>query len=61
VELLEPVGPVTYVDVRLGDVPMRASVPAGAALEPGQTVGIEFEPDSLHFFDRESGVRIAQA
>jgi multiple sugar transport system ATP-binding protein len=60
VELLEPVGPVTYVDVRLGAVPLRASVPAGTALEPGQTVGIAFEPDRLHFFDRESGVRIAE-
>jgi hypothetical protein len=35
-------------------------VPAGTALEPGQTVGIAFEPDRLHFFDRESGVRIAE-
>jgi multiple sugar transport system ATP-binding protein len=60
VELLEPVGPVTYVDVRLGDVPLRASVPAGADLAPGQTVGITFEPDRLHFFDRESGTRIAE-
>jgi len=60
VELLEPVGPVTYVDVRLGDVPLRASVPAGADLEPGQTVGVAFEPDRLHFFDRESGARISE-
>jgi multiple sugar transport system ATP-binding protein len=61
VELLEPVGPVTYVDVRLGDLPLRASVPAGADLSPGQTVGIAFETDRLHVFDRESGARIADA
>jgi len=52
---------VTYVDVRLGELPLRATVPAGADLQPGQAVGIAFETDRLHFFDRESGARIADA
>jgi len=58
VELLEPVGPVTYADFTMGGVPLRASVPASAALESGQTVGVSFEPDQFHLFDKTTGVRI---
>ena len=58
IDLTEPVGPVTYVDFRIGEIPMRASVPATTVLEPGQKIGVSFEPDQFHFFDKASGTRI---
>lgn len=58
VDLLEPVGPVTYVDFTVGEVSLRASVPASTVLTPGQTVGVSFEPDQFHVFSKESGARI---
>lgn len=59
VELLEPVGPVTYVDVRLGEESVRASLPADHKLSAGQPVGVYFEPDQAHFFDSGTGARIS--
>jgi multiple sugar transport system ATP-binding protein len=61
VELLEPVGPLAYVDVRLGDVTVRASVPADHPLSVGDEVGLTVEPNRAHFFDRETGERIVAA
>jgi ABC-type sugar transport system ATPase subunit len=58
VELLEPVGPVTYVDFTVGDVSLRASVPASTQLTHGQAVSVTFEPDQFHLFDKETGNRI---
>lgn len=59
VELLEPVGPVTYVDVRFGGRSVRASLPGEQVLSAGQHVGLSFEPDQAHFFESGSGERIA--
>jgi len=58
VELLEPVGPVTYVDFTIAGSPLRASVPASTVLEPGESVSVSFEPDQFHFFDKVTGDRI---
>ncbi len=58
VELTEPVGPVTYVDLAIGGVSMRASVPATTIVTPGETVGVSFESDQFHFFERDGGARI---
>jgi multiple sugar transport system ATP-binding protein len=58
VELTEPVGPVTYLDLRLGDRALRASVPGDARYAVGDEVALSFAPDHVHFFDGASGVRI---
>ena len=58
VHLLEPIGPVTYVDFTVGDISLRASVPASTVLSPGQPVGVTFESDQFHIFDKENGNRI---
>lgn len=58
IELLEPVGPVTYIDIRLGGSALRASLPGDQALSAGQQVGIRLEPDQAHFFDSATGARI---
>lgn len=58
VELIEPVGPVTYLDVMTGDRALRASVPGTRRYEVGGAVGLTVDPGSLHFFDA-AGNRIA--
>ena len=58
IELIEPVGPVTYLDVMTGDRALRASVPGNRRYEIGATVGLTVAPESLHFFDA-AGKRIA--
>jgi multiple sugar transport system ATP-binding protein len=58
VELIEPVGPVTYLDVTTGDRALRASVPGNRRYEVGSAVGLSVDPESLHFFDA-AGNRIA--
>ncbi|MGH2550201.1 MAG: ABC transporter ATP-binding protein, partial [Thermomicrobiales bacterium] len=60
IELLEPVGPVTYADVRLGSGSVRASLPGDHKLSAGQAVGVNFEPDQAHFFDEKTGARISE-
>jgi multiple sugar transport system ATP-binding protein len=60
IELLEPVGPVTYADVRLGSGSVRASLPGDHRLSAGQAVSVSFEPDQAHFFEEQSGVRISE-
>ncbi|HEY8446668.1 MAG TPA: ABC transporter ATP-binding protein [Thermomicrobiales bacterium] len=59
VELTEPVGPVTYVDLTIGDRPLRASIPGTRSYQAGDSVSVAFEPGRLHFFDADSGNRIA--
>ena len=58
IELIEPVGPVTYLDVMTGDRALRASVPGNRRYEVGRAVGLTLDPESLHFFDA-AGNRIA--
>jgi multiple sugar transport system ATP-binding protein len=58
VELIEPVGPVTYLDVMSGERALRASVPGNRRYEVGSAVGLSVDPESLHFFDA-AGNRIA--
>lgn len=59
VELTEPVGPVTYLDLRLGDRALRASVPGNSRYAAGHEVAISLAPEHIHFFDGESGIRIS--
>jgi multiple sugar transport system ATP-binding protein len=58
IELIEPVGPVTYLDVMTGERALRASVPGNRRYEVGSAVGLTVEPESVHFFDA-AGNRIA--
>jgi multiple sugar transport system ATP-binding protein len=58
VELIEPVGPVTYLDLALGDRSLRASVTGSQRFTVGQEVAVGFAADSLHFFDGQSGNRV---
>jgi ABC-type sugar transport system ATPase subunit len=57
-ELLEPVGPVTYADIRLGGDSLRVSLAADHPFAVGQAIGVSVERDQAHFFDQQSGARI---
>lgn len=58
VDLVEPVGAVTYVDLKLGTVPLKASVPPEQRFEPGQVVGVTFNPAKTYLFDQVTGARV---
>jgi ABC-type sugar transport system ATPase subunit len=57
--LTEPVGPVTYVDLALGDRSLRASVDGTRRYQIGEDVAVAFRAEQLHFFDAATGERIA--
>jgi multiple sugar transport system ATP-binding protein len=61
VELIEPVGPVTYLDLSLGNRQLRVSIAGAPLYQVGEQVGIALDPTAIHFFDRETGSRIAVA
>ncbi|MGH2617710.1 MAG: TOBE domain-containing protein, partial [Thermomicrobiales bacterium] len=59
VELIEPVGPVTYLDLMIGGRALRASVAGSHRHQVGDDVAVAFEAGRVHFFDAGSGDRIA--
>ncbi len=61
VELIEPVGAVTYLDLALGDRLLRASASGTQRYQVGQEVAVRFDPAQIHFFDAVTGARIVTA
>jgi multiple sugar transport system ATP-binding protein len=51
----EPTGDITYVHVSLGRETIVVSVPPETRVGPDDPVGILFDQDRLHLFDRASG------
>ena len=58
VELIEPLGAQTLLEVRLGKELVTVSVDGAVAIKPGDRVPLSLTPDELHLFDRESEARI---
>ncbi len=58
VELIELVGPVSYVDLVLGERLLRASVPGVPSVAVGDTVPISVVGPEAHFFNPETGARL---
>jgi multiple sugar transport system ATP-binding protein len=58
VELLEPIGSDTFVELQAGDATVVARVAPDVRLEIGQAVHAVFAPGRVHLFDREAGGRI---
>jgi multiple sugar transport system ATP-binding protein len=58
VSVVEPTGADTYIVIRTeaGDVTLRTA--PGAALQPGQSVGLGLSPEHAHWFNTQ-GERIA--
>lgn len=59
VELIEPVGPVTYLDLQIGGQSFRASVAGNLHHQIGEKVSIALDPEALHFFDPDNGLRLS--
>jgi sn-glycerol 3-phosphate transport system ATP-binding protein len=58
VELVEPLGAQTLVEVRLGKELVTVSVDGSVAIKPGDRVPMALSPDQLHLFDRDSEARV---
>jgi ABC-type sugar transport system ATPase subunit len=58
VELLEPVGSDTFVELGVGGASIVARVAPDLALRIGQPVSVVLPPDRMHLFEAESGLRI---
>jgi multiple sugar transport system ATP-binding protein len=61
VVLVEPVGAVTYVDVEIGAVTLKASTDPADELSAGETVAVDFNPRRVLFFDTAAGHRLRAA
>lgn len=61
VHLREPLGDVTVIDLRLGEVPAKMVVreEVGVGLAEGSSVAVTIDPGDLHLFHAETGVRLA--
>ena len=57
--LVEPVGPVDYLDLKVGKVELRASVDPAASFQSNEAVTIRLNPSKLYLFDQPSGERLA--
>jgi ABC-type sugar transport system ATPase subunit len=60
VQLLEPIGSDTFVELAAGDATVVARVAPDAGLKIGQTVNAELIPGRIHLFEREHGERIVE-
>ena len=56
--MVEPLGGETVVDLTIGPDIITAVVPPAQHFVEGQMVWIQFDPDRIHLFDAESGVRL---
>ena len=56
--LIEPMGREQIVDVRLGERLLQVLVPLRSAGATGDRVGVRFDRDQLHLFDRDDGDRL---
>ncbi len=58
VELVEPVGNETFVNLRCGAVEIVVRTPSHELPEPGASMTLSYLPGALHFFDAKSERRI---
>jgi len=58
VALVEPVGSVTYVDVKLGATLLKASTDPGDDFQAGEPVVVDFHTPRVLFFETGSGERL---
>ncbi|MBV9286459.1 MAG: ABC transporter ATP-binding protein [Hyphomicrobiales bacterium] len=56
--LVEPVGPVTYVDVDVGDWAAKAVADPDQPIAVGDVVGLGFSPGRVKLFDPSSEARL---
>ena len=57
--LIEPAGPVHYLDVQVGPMMIKATCADPTGLSPGAPLTLSAPGNCLHVFDRDSGNRLA--
>jgi multiple sugar transport system ATP-binding protein len=55
VNVVEPQGEKTVLELDLGGEPIKASVDPGVAVESNDRVSVEFDRESVHYFDASTG------
>jgi len=55
IEVVEPMGELSYVYMTIGDQTYTASVDGELRLSSGEVVSVEFPEDKIHLFDAETG------
>ena len=58
IEEIEPLGNETLVSLNSGGTPFTARVEGGAAVRRGESVGLTFPPEALHWFDAAGEARL---
>ena len=58
VDLVEPMGSETNVYLRLGEQQIVAKLPGDAYPRVNEQVGVLFDQDAIHLFDRKTGERV---
>lgn len=56
--LVEPVGEVTYAQLRVGDASLKASTNPDMRLQAGEQIWVTLAPNKVYFFDTNSGARL---
>jgi hypothetical protein len=56
--LIEPAGPLHYLDVDVGGQMVKATCADPNGLVPGAAVTLSAPVQTVHLFDRESGLRV---
>ncbi|REC93945.1 ABC transporter ATP-binding protein [Kushneria indalinina] len=54
IEVIEPLGPVTMAQVRIGETLVTAQLGAHPGIQIGDTLTLAFDPDHVHLFDIDS-------
>jgi ABC-type sugar transport system ATPase subunit len=57
--LIEPAGPLHYLDVQVGDQMVKATCADPSGLSPGAAMTLSAPGPTVHLFDRDSGNRVA--
>jgi multiple sugar transport system ATP-binding protein len=58
VEVVEPIGPVTWLYVTVGRTPLIAQVSATDQVEVNQDIDLVFDMSKAHFFDQQTEVTV---
>jgi ABC-type sugar transport system ATPase subunit len=56
--LIEPAGPLHYLDVDVGGQMVKATCADPDGLVPGAAIKLSAPLQAIHLFDRESGLRV---
>ncbi|WP_224450327.1 ABC transporter ATP-binding protein [Haloprofundus salilacus] len=58
VDVVEPIGSDTYLYLHVGDVECTARVEAKTPIQEGDHIELQFDEESLHLFDAETGENV---